>query len=335
MSIESERWPLVSVVILNYNGREFVGRCLRSVLDTDYPNFEVVFVDNASTDKSAELVEELYASDLRLRIIRNNRNLGFTGGNNVGGKAAKGKYVVFLNSDTEPDPHWLKELIKVFESDRSMGCCQCKLLLAEDRKRIDSAGGFINRLGLCEERGSMEEDNGQYDHIDEIFHAKGAAIAARKSTLDQIGLFDETFFINYEDVDLCWRTWLRGYRVVFCPKSIVYHKSRAVTKRQKNMFHSAKNCLRMLIKNYSGINLLKYSPPLISLEIGASLILAVQKKPDAMLAIIKAIFWNVKHLKDTLRERKRSQQFIRKVPDSYVMERMVPIRLGLNRPQFE
>jgi len=98
----------------------------------------------------------------------------------------------------------------------------------------------------------MEEDNGQYDHSDEIFHAKGAAIAVRKSVTDEVGLFDETFFINYEDVDLCWRIWLRGYRVVFCPRSIVYHKSRAVTRRQKNMFHSA-------------INLLKYSPPLISL----------------------------------------------------------------------
>jgi len=335
MNVESKEWPLASVVVLNYNGREFVGNCLKYVLGTDYPNFEVVFVDNASTDKSVELVKESYASDSHLRIICNKENLGFTGGNNVGGMVAKGKYVIFLNGDTEPDPYWLKELVKVFELDRSVGCCQCKLLFVEDRKRIDSAGGFINRLGLCEERGSMEEDNGQYDRTDEIFHAKGAAIAVRKSVLDEVGLFDETFFINYEDVDLCWRIWLRGYRVVFCPGSIVYHRSRAVTRRQKNMFHSAKNCLRMLMKNYSGINLVRYSPLLLVLEIGSSLILATQRKFDASLAVVKAIFWNVKCLKDTIRERRRSQRFIRKIPDSYVMKRMIPIRIGLDRPQFE
>lgn len=327
--------PLVSVIILNYNGKEVIKRCLESALKADYRNFELIFVDNASTDGSVKLAKELFGSDSRLRIICNNKNLGFTGGNNVGAIAAKGKYIIFLNNDTEVDPYWLKELMSVFELDHTIGACQCKLLFMDGRMQIDSTGGFINCLGLCEERGKMERDEGQYDQIDEIFHAKGAAIAIKKSVLDEIGFFDQSFFINYEDVDLCWRIWLRGYRVVFCPKSIVYHKSGFVTKKQKHMFHSAKNCIRMLMKNYSKMNLLRYLPILIFLELGASLILAIKRKCDTSLAIIKAIFWNLKYLKETLKERGKVQQFMRKMPDGYVMKRMRSIRINLSRPQFK
>ncbi len=152
--------PMVSIVILNFNGKKFLNQCLDSVLQSDYRNFEVILVDNASTDGSIELVQKNFHQHSNLRIVTNGTNLGFAEGNNIGARAATGKYVVFLNNDTEVDPEWLQELLIVVESDKTVGAAQSKLLLlARARaKTIDSAGDFVNCYGKgwmrgCEERG--------------------------------------------------------------------------------------------------------------------------------------------------------------------------------------
>jgi GT2 family glycosyltransferase len=179
---------MISIVILNFNGKKFLDECLSSVLKSNYPDFEVIFVDNASTDGSVEFVQSNFRGYSNLRIIRNNRNLGFAEGNNVGAKVAKGEYVVFLNVDTKVDPNWLKELVTAMESDESIGAAQSKLLQFDGRT-IDSAGDFINFYGFGWMRGHGEIDRGQFNKIDEIFSARGAAMIVRKKSFRRSWIF--------------------------------------------------------------------------------------------------------------------------------------------------
>ena len=263
--------PLVSVVILNWNGKHFLKNCLSSVLNSDYPNFEIIFVDNASIDGSVEYVLKNFGFDKRLKVIKNNKNLGYTGGNNVGIKYAKGKYVVLLNNDTKVEPSWLRELVKVMELNPDVGIAQSKLLLLNNPRLIDCAGGFIDPFGYGYERGHLEKDKGQYDKVDNIFYSKGASIIIRREILKKVGLFDEDFFMYFDEADLCWRVWLAGYRVVLCPTSIVYHMSEGVTGslegKIRRFYYITRNSLTSMIKNYSFKSLIKYLPIRIFLDL--------------------------------------------------------------------
>jgi len=320
--------PMVSVIILNYNGRRILGQllsdCLSSVLETSYPNFEVIFVDNGSTDDSVVSIEEKFGKDPRLKIIRNERNLGFAEGNNVGAKYARGEYIVFLNNDIEVDNRWLKELINIVNSDSTIGAAQSKLLLLHNRKQFDCAGGFIDYYGYASERGHGEEDKGQYDRIDEIFYAKGAAILIRHEVLESVGLFDPDFIMYYEETDLCWRIWLRGYRIVFVPTSIVYHATRATVSHRKRAVEvdfMTRYHLTTMIKNYNWINLMKYLSAFILIEIRRATVLIMKRNTARAKASIKAFLWNLFSLKYIWKKRLEVQLSIRRVPDTHIMRR--------------
>ena len=157
----NEKLPLVSVIILNYNGKRFLNKCLTSVLNSNYSNVEVILVDNASTDDSIKLVKESFGHSPVLIIVKNSTNLGFAAGNNVGLSCSKGKYVVFLNNDTVVEPNWLIELVGVMETNAKIGAAQSKLLSLHNKNFFDSAGDFIDYYGIPIRRGSWgEEDKG-------------------------------------------------------------------------------------------------------------------------------------------------------------------------------
>lgn len=320
--------PLISIIILNFNGKRYVERCLQSVLNSDYPNFEVIFVDNASTDGSFEIVESLFRTDKRLKIIRNAENLGFTGGNNIGFTHANGQYLIFLNNDTEVNETWLKEIIKVMESDPKICVAQSKLLRINRLNAIDSAGQFIDRLGFGHPRDG--EDKGQYHDVEQIFYADGASLAIKRALVNEVLLygmpFDSDYFpIYYEDADLCWRIRLRGYEVVFVPNSIVYH-ARSATKLYEMpsylIFSHVRNRIMTLAKNYDLVNLLKYLPPLLVLETIRAIVL-LNGKASHSLAILKAILWNIKHFRAVWEKRLIVQQCIRKTNDASLIKYML------------
>jgi len=330
---EEKKLPLVSVVILNYNGKKNLGNiidhCLKSVLESNYPHFEVVFVDNASTDGSPSWVRQEFGHDPRLKVIVNSRNYGFSQGNNIGVKYATGEYVVFLNNDTEVDPMWLRELIKVMEADPSIGVSQSKILLMSERNRFDVAGNYISGYGFAINRGARMIDHGQFDFVDEIFSAKGAALTIRRKVLDEVDLFDPRFFAYFEEADLCWRVWLKGYRVVFVPWSIVYHawggttsKVAPLQQRKILLYHGFKNRINTLIKNLGIRNLFEIVPKHIILCCGIILYFTLKRRPIDGFLIAKAILWNLTNLKNTWRKRNVVQYQIRTVPDEYIMSRV-------------
>jgi len=324
--------PAVSIIIVNYNGSKFIGNCIGSALDNKYADFEIIFVDNASSDGSVEFVKEKFGHDKRLCIVKNDRNLGFAEGNNVGANVARGNYIAFLNPDTMVNPNWLKESLKVLKIDPTIGVCQSKLLSIENQKIIDSAGDFIDYYGVMMRRGGdlKEKDVGQYDKVEEIFSARAAAMMVRRKVINEVGLFDPTFFMTYEDIDFCWRVHLRGYKVVFAPKSIVYHVGEAFTPTEFKVFFTTRNWLISLIKNYELKTLGKIFPSVVALIVSIlAAEIIVRKRPDLALRRVMGILWIVRYLRAIYKERLKVQLQIRRLADSEVMKHMVETNLAV------
>jgi hypothetical protein len=324
---------MVSVIILNYRGEKFVEKCLKSVLSTDYANFEVLFVDNASNDGSVRLVNDLFGDDPRLKIIVNPKNVGFALGNNVGATYAKGKYLVFLNNDTEVDKSWLKELVKAIDSDPKVAIVGCKI--------ITSFKGEAEAL-LVDQFGHSYPAKFP-NSVKEVFAVEGAAFLIRRDVWEELGGFDSRYFALCEDIDLCWRAHLLGYRILVAPSSIVYHvgsstisKSRLVKRRYLDF----RNGLRTLIKNYSLKTLFRLLPIYFLIELTESAFVTLKlKDANVILAYSKAILWNLINLKNAMALRLEIQSS-RTISDKAIIGKMMkgsaklsfflkyPIKLG-------
>ena len=230
----------VSIVIVNWNGRKYLEKCLSSAYAQTYQNFEIVFVDNGSSDGSVAFVAQSFPET---NIIENKENLGFAEGNNVGIRASNGEYLATLNNDTEVDQRWLEELVKAAEQDKCIGSCASKMVRYDDCSIIDSTGIRLYSTGAVEDRGGGERDNGRYDKVEEVFGACAGAALYRMKMLDDIGLFPCHYFASYEDVDLAWRAKYAGWKCLYVPQAVVYHVRFASQRRllaEKKSFLSQK-----------------------------------------------------------------------------------------------
>lgn len=247
--------PRVSIVILNWNGRHFLQQFLPSVMATTYANKEVVVVDNASTDDSVAFLQEHYPA---VRVLHNAGNYGFAKGYNEGLKRVEADYYVLLNSDVEVQPGWIEPMVQLLEGDPSIGACQPKLLQYHARELFEyagAAGGWLDCLGYPFARGRIfdvcEKDEGQYDDAEPIFWASGAAMFVRAKLYHHVGGLDEYFFAHQEEIDLCWRIQLAGYRIFACPQSVVYHVGGGTLPKgnARKVLLNFRNNLVMMAKN--------------------------------------------------------------------------------------
>ena len=240
--------PKVSVIIVNYNGKELLEKCLESLFKVQYNNLEVVVVDNNSTDNTIDFLTKNYPSVI---IIKLDSNKGFAEPNNIAAKITKGDFLLFLNNDTIVTPNFISEMIEVIKNDEKISICQ-SLLLKSDNS-IDSSGDFIDELGVCFNSKSRTSE------IQDIFSARGASMLIDTKIFNLLGGFDEKFFATFEDVDLGWRSWILGYKSVLVPKSIVYHIGGQTVNIFKNdiAFHGFKNQLAMKITNFESRLILK------------------------------------------------------------------------------
>ncbi len=241
-------FPLISVIILNWNGKECLPSCLRSVKGQSYPNLEIILVDNASTDGSLDDMHHLFPD---LRVIANPKNLGYGGGNNRGIEEARGEYVFILNNDTELENDCVEWLWKGIERDERTGTATPKILLYDRRDMIDAAGLTIYPDGLSIGRGHCEAQT-KYGRREEVFSGSGCASLYRKKMLDEIGLFDEDFFAYAEDTDLGWRARLAGWKAYYVPEATVYHHhSRQFgTYSTRKAFLVERNRIWVALKNF-------------------------------------------------------------------------------------
>lgn len=328
--INTTRFPLVSIIVLNFNGRNILLPCLYSVLRSDYPNFELIFVDNASTDGSAEEVEKLFRSDSRVKIVRNDRNLGYAEGNNIGIKHARGEIIVFLNNDTKVDISWLKEIVKVFKEDRMVGAAQPKVLNYYSPKKIDTLGGLINFYGFAGGGNLGINDIARLD-TREIFFAVGSAMVVKKKLLEEVGSFDPNFFMYCEDVDLSWRIRLRGYKILLIPRAIVYHRISFTVKKTPSIttiWHLRKNRVTMLIKNYEIKNLMKAILVVVPIYVVNFMREIADKDLKKAFTNISSLVYNLKNLKNIWYERIIVQQKIRRVSDNEILK-LVSLQLAM------
>jgi hypothetical protein len=261
----------VSVIIVNYNGERYLDRCLSTVLGQTYSSFEVVLVDNGSADGSVSLVRERFPA---VRVIENGRNLGLSPALNAGIRATGGAYVVTLNNDTWVEPDWLAALIEVMEADPRVGICASKMLFAHRPDVINSAGVCVNLAGIAWDRLGGSPDGGTDDDPpQEVFAACSGAAMYRRAMLDEVGLFDEDYFIYLDDVDLAWRARLMGWRCMVAPRSRVYHVHSATTSEGspfKN-YMLARNKVWTVVKNYPAPQFWLYLPVILFYDLGSAL----------------------------------------------------------------
>ena len=247
--------PNIAVVILNWNGLKYLEQFLPSVLLSVEANIKVVVADNGSTDGSIIFLETKYPA---LQIIRFTENYGFAKGYNTALKQIAAEYYVLLNSDAEVQPGWLQPMIQLLEGDKKIAACQPKILSYNNKKMFEyagAAGGWLDKYGYPFAKGRIfdicEEDNGQYDQSEPVFWASGAALFIRSSVFHEMKGFDEYFFAHQEEIDLCWRIQLAGYKIYCCPSSVVYHIGGGTLPRGNSLktYLNFRNNLIMMSKN--------------------------------------------------------------------------------------
>ena len=281
--------PKVSVVILNWNGKEYLANCLASLAKASYATFEVIVVDNNSSDGSVEFVRKNFP---RVKVIASNINLGFASGNNLGFRKATGKYVVFLNNDTVVTEDFLAPLVSDLEKDEFLGCVEPQLRMLSEPRLIDQVGSFLTSTGYLYHYGFHKPFNKAiYQNRREIFSAKGACMMLPRKVLQKVGVFDDDFFIFFEETDLCYRLWLAGYSVLYEPKSIIYHRTGGDTSDtyayERRVYLSTKNMLCCYLKNFGLLNLLTIFPILILMQGLVAINFLVRGKPSLTSAVIR------------------------------------------------
>jgi riboflavin kinase/FMN adenylyltransferase len=311
--------PRVAVVILNYNGREYLERFLPAVLRHTNGTFEVIIADNGSTDDSLAYLAAHYPE---LQHIDLKTNYGFAEGYNQALQQVDAPYFLLLNSDVEVTPGWLEPLVELMERDPSVGAVQPKILGYLERDRFEyagAAGGWLDNLGYPFCRGRIfsvtEVDKGQYDDLQEVFWATGAAFLVRAALFRQLGGFDGDYFAHSEEIDLCWRIKRAGYKVMARPRSIVYHVGGGTLSYNtpRKAFLNFRNSLFTLVKNETASRLAWILPARLLLDGVAGLLFLSQGKFQHIAAIVRAHWSFFGQWNHVWKKRRASQDRIARV----------------------
>jgi len=298
MNLEKE--PLVSIIIINYNGKQYLEKCLQSIEQINYNNYEIFLVDNNSTDNSVDFVEKNFPN---INVIKLDKNYGFAKPNNIAAKQSKGNLFYFLNNDTRICPNSLSELVNALNNpDIAIG----QSLLLKENNDVDSSGDYITKMGLAYSSTKKE------DKVKPILSARGASMIIKKEVFWNLGGFDSKFFASFEDVDLGWRAWISGYKVVLVPTSIVYHLGGATTKELESEinFHGVKNTLILCLTNFelpysiqSIYSLFKLTLNNFFFHPDPVKLYDVKFKMPQSGSIVKAIVWIIKNFRYVIKKR--------------------------------
>ncbi len=295
MSIK-KKLPKISIIVLNYNGKKYLKNCFESLKKTDYPNFEVIMVDNNSDDGSIEYVRKKFPW---VRILKSPENKGWAYGNNFGIKNTKGEYVVLLNNDVIVTKDWLKELVKIAQSDPKIGI-------------VGSWPVWYKCMG---------QDLSKFPYSGKIIEAStvsGAAMLVKREVFDKIGLFEEKYFIYWEDTEFTWRAILAGYKVISNYNSIIYHIGGGYTKKNENIrwvYEKVKNRIHCHIKlmnisyliHFMVFELLKFFLHFILIPSEF-----IRGNSIKFKAYLKAWIWNIKNIRETYKERMLFKKMMKK-----------------------
>jgi GT2 family glycosyltransferase len=305
---------LLSIVIPNWNGKQFLQPCFDALRRQTYGQLEIIMADNASTDGSQAFVREHYPEVV---IIQLPENRGFTGACNAGMEASTGEYICLLNNDTEVDPNWAQSVVDTFAQHPEVGSVASKMLLFNQRDTLHTAGDYFTTDGRPGNRGVWQRDEGQYDQEAYVFSACGGSSVYRRTMLDKIGLLDDDFFFLMEDVDLGWRAQLSGWRCLYTPKAIVYHHLSATGGGVTASFYDGRNSILLLMKNLPAALWWKYGFSILRRQASSAFQAIRAWRGEAARARLRGM---VVGLRDALRfwKKRRDVQRSRTVSTAYL-----------------
>ena len=348
--ISNNSLPFASIIILNYNGKKFLDDCLNSISLQNYPKnkYEVIFVDNASTDASVELVEELYPW---VKILKLNRNYGYTGGNNRGAQAASGVVFLFLNNDTIVDKNWLLELVNIILRNSRIALCGSKIISIDNHTKIQYNGYLLHILGgvvpgysfISDDNYENKQNNSlKNNKFQFVGSVQGAAFLIRKSVFQKLNGFDDDYFLYSDENDLCHRAWINGYYVAFSPKSKVYHYSGGTAGNSRNekpflfgnrlssrlrIYYGNRNSIINILKNLESKNMflgIFFSYIYLFVQI---YILIKKKKINRIKLLIAAYIWPIRNFKKVWKKRIMIQTN-RKISDEELIKKGLLLRIS-------
>ena len=292
--------PKVSIITINWNGKEDTAECLESVKRLDYPNYEIVVVDNASADGSVEFLRERFPE---VTYIENKENLGWTGGCNAGIEYAmknEADYVFILNNDIVVDKDCLKELVKVAESDSKIGFVGPRIYSYGEPEKILSPGVNVYYTLLRRKKGERK-DTGQLDKIKEVNWIDDMVLLVKRKVIENVGLYDPSYFMYFEDSDWCYRTKKSGFRILYVPTTKAWHKGSSSSGGHLNAFtayYSTRNWILFIRKHFPKYYLILTLPFLFKFIFSWSIEAVYKRKWDVPVAMIKGLLWHFRFKKE-------------------------------------
>ena len=309
----------ISIIVVNWNRKTLLQDCLESLCAQTFCQPEILLVDNGSTDDSVDFVKKHFPF---VRVVGLGANLGFAGGNGAGLESAGGEFIALLNNDARAHEEWLENLLQPMLADPTIGICASKIL-AEGTGKISSAGGAVTTACIGFDRGAGGHGS-LYNTRELVFGACGAALLYRRKMLDEIGFLDDDFFLYNEDTDLSFRAQLAGWKCVYVPTAVVYHKSHATSGRLSDLhvYHHTRNLEFVWIKNMPAWLMVRYAHHKVIQEIGAFCYLCLRRMQWRA-------FFNAK--KDALKmlprmwRKRREIKKLRRVTNRYIQGLLTPI----------
>ncbi len=304
---------LTSIIILNYNGKNFLENCINSIKEETNGNFEIIIVDNASPDNSGREMGLKYSD---CKFILNDKNVGVPEGLNIGIKNSSGEFIILMNNDVKVTDGWLDKFFQAYKKN-GMALYQPKFLKMKNPEILDGTGDMINLFGFGFARAKGQIDKGLYEEVEEISYASGTCMFLPRKIVEEIGYFDHILFAYHEELDFGWRARLCGYKSYYVPQSIIHHFGSAGWgwSSQKYYFLERNRWL-VLLKNYSLKTITKLFPSLLLLEIIMIGFFAkkgiLRKKIQSYGSIIK--------LYNQIRKERKKIQSMRKISDEQIMK---------------
>ncbi|NLK33685.1 MAG: glycosyltransferase family 2 protein [Methanosarcina flavescens] len=290
----------VSIVILSYNNREDLEECIPSLMSQTYQDFEIIVVDNASMDGNEEFIRTNYPM---IKVVQTGKNLGYPAGNNAGFEVAEGEYIVVVNPDTVADPEWLAELIKPLKNDPTIAATTSKVLIYYQKDKINTCANTSHLTGLTFCRG-LNKSADEFSNFQAVGAVSGCSFAIRSDMLKKINGFDPDFFLYLEDTDLSWRIRFAGGKIMYVPKSVIYHKFSLSIAPFKE-FYLERNRYLILLKNLNTKTLILLTPALAITEI-VTMGHAILNGPKYIKSKLMAYLWIIKHIRTILIKREET-----------------------------
>jgi len=311
---------LVSIIIVNWNAKKFLKECIESLLSQSFTDYEIILVDNVSSDDSVSFVTENFP---QVKIIQNNDNVGFAEGNNIGIKNSTGKIIVLFNPDVVADKKWLSILVDTLQSSEKIAAVTGKMYYLGDKYGKDAVFCTWSKINPYSAKPTNFYENEPLAKVD---YLSGAAMVVKRDVLDKIGLMDSDYFLYFEETDLCARMIRAGYDLMYIPSAIVWHAVSPLSNSENKVYYMERSKIRFALKNFDSFYFLPFF--LISLADTIFIILRDLKNRNFYRSKIRlrAIYWNLINLKNTLSTRKKHMSILEKNGTTLSYNKNLPLR---------